>query len=102
LHAAVDFKGLTPGQHWDATGPDEVTDVLQEWFEPQDDIKELRGVTTGEVADRSHISYRFAVTSPDGDFEVEQQMYYEHDGSVITMMRILCSGFRPLDPASAT
>ena len=98
LHPDVDLKGLTPGRHWEAVGHEGVNDVLQQWFEPSDDIRDVVAVTTGRVVDRHHVSYRFVGTNPDGDFEVEQQMYYEHDDGSITMMRIMCSGFRPLSP----
>ena len=95
LHPEVDLKGLTPGRSWDASGPTAVDEVLQQWFEPTDEIKQLLDVRTGTVGDREHVAYRVAVTNPDGDFEVEQQMYYDQDGERITLMRILCSGYQP-------
>ena len=95
LHPEIDFKGLTPGRFWDASGPAGVNDVLQQWFEPQDDIKGIVALSNGGIGDRSRITWRFAVTTPDGDFEVEQNAYYEDDGDRITMMRVLCSGFQP-------
>ena len=95
LHPEVDLKGLTPGRSWDASGPAAVNEILQQWFEPRDEIKQLLDVRTGTVGDREHVAYRLAVTNPDGDFEVEQQMYYDEDGGHITLMRVLCSGYRP-------
>lgn len=95
LHPDVDLKGLTPGRSWDASGPSAVNEILQKWFEPSDQIKRLLNLRTGTIGDRKHVAYRVAVTNPDGDFEVEQQMYYDDDGAHITLMRILCSGYQP-------
>jgi len=98
VNPEISFKALTPGKHWDASNPAEVIEVLKQWFEPKDEIRELIDSSAGAVGDRPHVSYRFLVSNPDGDFHVEQHMYYEHDENTITMMRILCSGFRPPDP----
>jgi hypothetical protein len=39
LHPEVDFRGMTPGRFWEATGPAQVIDeVLTSWFEDQDRI----------------------------------------------------------------
>jgi hypothetical protein len=36
-------------------------------------------------------------TTQDGDFVVEQQAYIEERDGQIGWMRVVCSGFRPLD-----
>ena len=93
----VDFQALTPGRHWQTQDPRVLVDdiVLGSWFEPTDHIGKLLAVTTGAVADRQHLSYRLALRNADGEFVVEQQVYYLSQGSMITWMRVLCSGFRP-------
>jgi hypothetical protein len=92
----VDFKGLTPGRFWEANDRSTVVrDVLQQWFEDDDKIEGLLDSNAGSVGDRESIKYRVKVQNDDGTFEVEQQAYYETDGERITMMRVLCSGFRP-------
>jgi hypothetical protein len=92
----VDFKGMTPGQFWEADNPRAVVaEILQQWFENDDTIEALTKTESGAVGDRNSIKYRMKVRNPDGAFEVEQQAYYETDGKRITMMRVLCSGFRP-------
>lgn len=93
----VDFRALTPGRAWEARGAQEVVAVLQRWFEPQDDVRALLGCACGPaVVDTEHVSYRLAVTNPDGDHEVEQQAYLRTTGGRITWLRVLCSGFRPV------
>src|SRR5919201_5088240 len=97
LHPEIDFRGLTPRRNWEATNPDEVGEILQQWFEPSDDIEELVGLETDSFADRERIGYRFRVRNPDGPFLVEQQAYIEERDGQIGWMRVVCSGFRPLD-----
>jgi hypothetical protein len=93
----IDFKGMTPGQHWDAhSAKSMIHDVLLQWFEDSDHIEEVLNVEFGEVVDRQRIAYRLRVVNDEGPHEVEQQMYYESSGGRITMARILCSGYRPI------
>ncbi len=93
----VDFQAFTPGRHWQASTPDEAVGdiILGVWFGPNDDIRELRSVGTGQVADREHVTYRVGVRRDGQDFVVEQQAYYSSDGTQITWIRLLCSGYRP-------
>lgn len=97
LADGVDFMGLTPGRHWQAASPSEVVDdvVLGHWFDTGDDIREVRAVSTGRVADREHVAYRLGVLSGGRPHVVEQQCYYVVEDGRITWMRVLCSGFRP-------
>jgi hypothetical protein len=93
----IDFRGLTPNRIWEARDPDTViADVLRRWFEDSDDIRALEQLETDTVVDRERIGYRFSVRRPDGDFLVEQQAYVaERDGRIV-WMRVLCSGYRPV------
>jgi hypothetical protein len=97
LAEPVDFQALTPGRHWQASTPQQAVDeiILGVWFGPQDDIHELRAVSTGQVADRERVTYRLGVHRGGEDYVVEQQAYYSSDGSHITWIRLLCSGYRP-------
>jgi len=105
LHAEIDFRGMTPNRIWEAKDPDTViTDILQQWFEPTDEILSLDAVDTGGVGERQRVGYRFSVRNPDGLFEVEQQAYLEERDGRIGWMRVICSGFQPTggdSPASS-
>lgn len=99
----VDFRGLTPGRAWEATGREQVIEILLgHWFAPTDVIEELLGVDTSTIADRRHVSYRLRGHDAEGPFVVEQQMYFmtdgddhgDHKAGRISWMRVLCSGFR--------
>jgi hypothetical protein len=97
LDPEIDFRGLTPGRTWEATGPGQVLEVLLgSWFEPSDRILALQQVQTDEFADRERVGYRLSVENPEGSFVVEQQAYLTTREGRIDWMRVLCSGFRPL------
>jgi len=102
LHPEVDFRGMTPGRFWEASNAVQaVHEIVRSWFEDSDQIDELLQVETSRVADRERVGYRLAVTNPDGSFIVEQQAYYETGDGSITWMRVLCSGYRPVDAEAA-
>lgn len=98
LSESVDFKALTPRRAWEADNPASVlTVLLGTWFEPQDEITEVLDLSEGgDVADTQHVSYRFALRTPDGPHVAEQQVYYRSEGEQIGYLRVLCSGFRPV------
>jgi hypothetical protein len=52
------------------------------------------------VEDTSHVGYRLALRTPDGDYTVEQQGYYRVEDGRIAHLRLVCSGYRPVHPAS--
>lgn len=98
LHPDVDFGGLTPSRSWEATGPDAVLDILfGSWLEDKDQVEALEGVEEDAVADRERVGYRCCVVNPDGRFVFEQQAYLSARDGRIDWMRVVCSGFRPLD-----
>jgi hypothetical protein len=95
LHPEIDFRGLTPGRSWEASGaPAVVEDVLHQWFEDSDELEQLISIETDSFADRERVAYRFHGRNPDGPFVVEQQAYYSERDGRIDWMRVLCSGFR--------
>ncbi|HEX3736757.1 MAG TPA: hypothetical protein VHV53_04375 [Solirubrobacterales bacterium] len=98
LHPEIDFRGLTPRRAWEASDPDALIDgALRQWFDDSDEIEELEKVETDAFADRERVGYRFRVRNPEGLFRVEQQVYIgERDGR-IGWMRVVCSGYRPVE-----
>ena len=69
------------------------------WFAPDEHIDAILDLAENDaVEDTAHVSYRFAVTTPDGEHTAEQQAYYRTEGDQIAYLRILCSGFRPVEP----
>lgn len=95
LHPEVDFRGLTPGRAWEASGARQVVDgVLRRWFEESDQLEQLVRVETDAFADRQRVAYRLRGHNADGVFVVEQQAYFAERDDRIGWMRVLCSGFR--------
>lgn len=97
LASDVDFRGLTPGKFWEAEDNAAVIEVmLGTWFAPDEHIDAILDLNENDsVEDTAHVSYRFAITTPDGAHTAEQQAYYRTEDEQITYLRILCSGFRP-------
>lgn len=95
----VDFKGLTPGRFWEATTAAELVDdvILGCWLEPHDVVEALESVETDEVADRTRLGYRLRVRNNDGLHLVEQQAYLGIEDEQISYLRVVCSGFRPIN-----
>ncbi len=91
----VDFRALTPRRSWEGTGPDDVVEaVFGSWFEESDRIERADVTDGADVADTSHVTYRFDLVNDGGEFVAEQQAYYR-GGETIEHLRIMCSGFRP-------
>jgi hypothetical protein len=94
----IDFRALTPRRDWEAGDPEAViSTVLKQWFKDSDEIESLDRLETGAFADRERVGYRFSGHNPDGRFVLEQQAYLSaHEGRIV-WMRVLCSGYRPVE-----
>jgi hypothetical protein len=98
LRPDIDFRAMTPTRFWESNDVDGIVDdtILGTWFTPPRRIAELVAVETGSIGNLESVAYRFLVSRPDGQFTIEQQAYYETDGSTISWMRLMCSGFLPV------
>jgi hypothetical protein len=97
LDPDIDFRGLTPSRAWEASDPLGVEAILQQWFEPDDEIEAVEGIETDAFADRERVGYRFRITNPSGRFIVEQQAYLTQVEGRVAWLRVVCSGFRPVE-----
>jgi len=99
LRTDVDFKAMTPGKFWEAHDANAIVDetLLGTWFDPERRITETLAVDTDTLGSMDRVGYRFGVRGPDGEFAIEQQAYYVTDGDQISWLRIMCTGFIPLD-----
>jgi hypothetical protein len=96
LHPGIEFRGMTPGRSWEASNPQEVTEILfDNWFEDHDRIERLVSCESEPVSTRNHLTYRFEVTNGSEDFIVEQHAFYEVLDGKISWLRVMCSGFLP-------
>jgi hypothetical protein len=98
MHPEVDFRALTPRRFWEADDPATlISDIVREWFTDSDEIEALEHVETDAVADRERVGYRLRVRRPEGVHLVEQQAYLAEREGRIGWMRVVCSGYRPID-----
>jgi hypothetical protein len=99
LDPEIDFRALTPGRFWEASSARALVDevIFGAWFEADDHIDALEDVQIGAVADRDRVGYRLRITNADGVFLVEQQAYFDVENDRISWLRILCSGYVPID-----
>jgi hypothetical protein len=99
LDPNVDFRAMTPDDSWEASSAKALVDeiLFGAWFEPGDHIDSLDAVETGTVANRHRVSYRLRVHNPGGAFLLEQQAYFDPGDDRIKWLRIMCSGFQPVD-----
>jgi hypothetical protein len=98
LHPDVEFRGMTPGRFWEATGPDELLAVLDQWLDENDAVEGIDALDTDGFADRARVGYRLRVRNRDGLHLVEQQAYLSERDGRIGWLRIMCTGFRPVGP----
>jgi hypothetical protein len=101
LHPGLDFRGMTPNRVWEASDPDGVIGALSLWFEESDIIEAIDAIDLDEFADRQRVGYRFRVRNGDGEHLVEQQAYLTARDGQIEWLRIMCSGYRRLEPEAA-
>jgi hypothetical protein len=103
LAPEIDCRAMTPGRFWEPSSPGELVNdvILGKWFEPTDHIEGIERIECDTVADRERVGYRFRVTNQDGTFLVEQQAYLGVEDDGVTWLRIMCSGYRPLNASVA-
>jgi TusA-related sulfurtransferase len=96
FHPQVEFKALVPRGIREGANPEEATAWLQQWFGDADEYEVLAS-SVDQVVDRLHIAYRIQLRKPAGWRVIEQQAYCTLQEGLINTMRVLCSGFRPID-----
>jgi hypothetical protein len=99
LHPEVDFRAMTPAKFWESADVDEVVDetIIGTWFAPERRITDILAVQADTIGATHRVGYRFRVQRPDGEFVIEQQAYFRTTDGRISWLRIMCSGFLPLD-----
>ncbi len=94
FQAEVKFRALVPGDLREGLGPEEATGWLLKWFGDADEVTVLTS-SVEWMADRLHVAYRLHVrTKLDWDL-IEQQAFCTVDNGLISVMNLVCSGFRP-------
>lgn len=93
----VAFRAVTPARFWEIDAADAAVEtLLTTWFGGDRHIDAIESIDTDTVADLARVGYRFRATTPAGPAVVEQQAYLGVKEGVITSVRIVCSGYRPV------
>jgi hypothetical protein len=93
----VVFRAVTPRRFWDAETAMGIVDIaLGTWFDPSKTIVGITFLETDIVGDVEKVSYRMSVELATGPTVIEQVAYYSQEQGLITQMRLVCSGFRPV------
>src|SRR5438270_4938383 len=97
LHPDLDFRAMTPKRVWEAADTDGVIETLSVWFDEGGTIDGIYALSVDSFADRQRVGYRLRIQNADGNHLVEQQAYLSEQEGRIGWLRIMCSGYRPLD-----
>ena len=95
----VRLRALLPPCLVEVSGAEAAAAKFSAWF---GDAQGLQLIRSGSdtVADRLHVFYRLRVTKPGNPPRlVEQHLLCAVDGNRITALDVVCSGFRPDEPA---
>jgi len=96
------FRYLIPPGPGQTEGAAEVAAKFLEWFGGAEEVR-IESLVAQRLADRTSLRYRFLLHESDGWKEVEQQLYVDVDeGGLISVIDLLCSGFRPAEDPDAT
>jgi len=94
FHADVSFRALVPSGIREGIGPQVTVAWLRRWFEGAD-LFDMQWMHVDMVVDRLHITYRIRLRKEGLMQVIEQQAYCAVADGRVTVMNLLCSGFRP-------
>jgi hypothetical protein len=98
----VTFRAVTPRRFWDAETAVEVADVMVGvWFGPDKKVTDISWLAADSVGDVAKVSYRLLVDLATGPSVIEQVIYYTVEEGLIVDLRLVCSGFRPIQQPDA-
>jgi hypothetical protein len=90
----IRFRALTPSYFSDPADLQGALDQFSEWFDDVDEF-ELVSSTAEQAADRIRISYRMRFVHEGVRKWCEQEGYCAVLRDRISLMNLVCSGFRP-------
>jgi TusA-related sulfurtransferase/ketosteroid isomerase-like protein len=96
----VRFRASLPRRDIERTGRAEAAAAMLGWFADATDIARVH-FAIDVVGDVWHASYRFTLREAGADLVVEQHAYCTITDGLITSIRVMCSGFRPVDNMGA-
>jgi hypothetical protein len=97
LHTELDFRAMTPARIWEAAEPKDVVEILATWFGNRGTLEQVVRLDSDRFADRERVGYRLRFRGDEGVQLVEQQAYISERDGKIGWLRIMCTGFRPIE-----
>jgi hypothetical protein len=97
LHTELDFRAMTPSRIWEAGEPKDVVAILAAWFGDRGTVEQVVQLDSDRFADRERVGYRLRFRDGDAVQLVEQQAYLSERDGKIGWLRIMCTGFRPIE-----
>lgn len=98
----VTFRAVTPSRFWDAETLAEIADVfLGNWFGPAKVVTHVDVLESDKVGDVEKPSCRLRINREGGAALIVQVAFYTVDEGQITDLRLVCSGFRPIEASTA-
>lgn len=101
LHPDIAFRALLPSRVAEHASSAAAVDEIRGWFDEATDFVML-GSSVEDVEDRARIWYRIQLHDNDGWAIVEQSAFCDADGDAITLMNLVCSGWRAIDGPDGT
>jgi hypothetical protein len=102
LHPDIDFRAMTPNRVWEAKDPSEVEEVLRAWLhDPDEEVHGIEATEPRWIGDRQRVGWVVHVSDADGPHIFEQQAYVRARDAQIDWMRVICSGWVPMDGSPA-
>jgi len=93
--ADITLRASIPSRDVVRTGPQAAAELILSWYDGCTDIVRVHH-TVDAVADRGHAGFRFTVREDGEQLVVEQHAIASFVDGLISNLRILCSGFRPV------
>ncbi len=91
----VRLRASVPQLDVERTGRADAAALMVGWFADATDIARVHSAVD-IVGDVWHAAYRFRLREADADLVVEQHAYCTIGDGLITSIRVMCSGFRPV------
>lgn len=96
MHSDIAFRALLPSRIAEHANAAAVINEMRGWFDDASDFKMLDSVVEHFV-DRSRIWFRIQLRDDDGWAVVEQTAFCADDDGGMTLMNLVCSGWRATD-----
>jgi hypothetical protein len=98
LHPEIDFRAMTPNRVWEAGDPSGVETILRAWLaDPDEEVHGIEATEPSPIVDRMRVGWLVRISDADGLHVFEQQAYVRERDGRIDWLRVICSGWIPVE-----